>query len=161
PDIIVDLPEFKVPANGIVEWTDITIPGPFKEDTWITSMEILPDNPQVTHHIGVLFRPHTPDVIYYKPEFSVVPRDEIGSAFPRNNEKRTRGGGGRAAWRLGSFWFNATYFRASSAFYSRFWGGDKFFPANTDLVFSMHYTPNGKEVLDHSKLGITLAKKEP
>src|SRR5262245_65672703 len=43
PDIIVDLPEFKVPANGIVEWTDITIPGPFKEDTWITSMEILPE----------------------------------------------------------------------------------------------------------------------
>jgi hypothetical protein len=49
PDIIVDLPEFTVPANGIVEWTDITIPGPFKEDTWITSMEILPDNPQVIH----------------------------------------------------------------------------------------------------------------
>src|SRR5262249_1720172 len=34
PDIIVDMPEFKVPAKGILEWTDITIPSPFKEDTW-------------------------------------------------------------------------------------------------------------------------------
>ena len=41
PDLIVDMPEFKVPAKGILEWTDITIPSPFKEDTWITSMEIL------------------------------------------------------------------------------------------------------------------------
>jgi len=25
----------------------------------------------------------------------------------------------------------------------------------------MHYTPNGTEILDHSKLGFTLAKEEP
>jgi hypothetical protein len=161
PDIIVELPEFKVPANGIVEWTDITIPGPFKEDTWITSMEILPDNPQVIHHIGVLFRPHTPDVIYDKPEFSVVPREESGNAFPRHKDEPTRAVAGSAAQRVGTFSIEASYVPGISAFDYRIYGAGKLVSANTDLVFSMHYTPNGKEVLDHSKLGITLAKKEP
>src|SRR5712691_4192669 len=54
PDVVVDMPEFKVPAQGMLEWTDITIPSPFKEDTWITSMEILPDHPGAIHHMGVL-----------------------------------------------------------------------------------------------------------
>jgi hypothetical protein len=161
PDIIVDLPEFKVPANGVVEWTDITIPGPFKEDTWITSMEILPDNPQVVHHIGVLFRQHTPDVEYYKPEFAVIPRDESGSAFPCHKNDAPRPTPGSATQRVGTFTVEASYVPGISAFDYRIYGAGKLVPANTDLVFSMHYTPNGKELIDHSKLGITLAKKEP
>src|SRR5437870_10893226 len=28
PDVIVDVPAFKVPAGGLVEWTNITIPNP-------------------------------------------------------------------------------------------------------------------------------------
>src|SRR5262245_27002482 len=60
PDIIVNGPEFKVPAKGIVEWTNIVVPGGFTKDTWITSIE-LRTNPSVTHHICVAFRPHTSD----------------------------------------------------------------------------------------------------
>jgi len=160
PDIIVDLPEFKVPATGVVEWTDITIPGPFKQDTWISSMEILPDNPQVIHHIGVLFKQHTPDVVYYKPEWSVIPRDESGSAFPRPKGAAPRIAGS-SAQRVGTFTVEASYVPGISAFDYRQFGAGKLVPANTDIVLSMHYTPNGKEVIDHSKLGITLAKKVP
>src|SRR3984893_9447505 len=40
PDVILDVPEYKVPAKGIVEWTDITIPSPFTKDTWVSAMEI-------------------------------------------------------------------------------------------------------------------------
>src|SRR5438477_1015093 len=38
PDVIVDVPAFKVPAKDLVEWTNITIPNPFKEDTWVTAI---------------------------------------------------------------------------------------------------------------------------
>src|ERR1041385_2917012 len=143
PDIIIDLPEFKVPANGILEWTDITIPGPFKKDTWITSMEILPDNPQVIHHIGVLFRPHTPDVVYYKPEFAVIPRDDSGSAFPRHKNAPPRGVAGSAIQRARASSVEASYVPGISAFDYRIYGAGKLVPAGTDIIFSMHYTPDG------------------
>jgi hypothetical protein len=34
-------------------------------------------------------------------------------------------------------------------------------PANTDLVVQLHYTPNGKEVTDVTKIGFTVAKEPP
>jgi hypothetical protein len=34
-------------------------------------------------------------------------------------------------------------------------------PANVDLDIQVHYTPNGKEVLDRPQIGFVLAKKEP
>jgi copper type II ascorbate-dependent monooxygenase-like protein len=160
PDLIVDMPEFKVPAKGILEWTDITIPSPFEEDTWITSMEILPDHVDVIHHIGVLFRPHTPDVQYYKPEWAMIPRDDSGSAYPRKKGE-TRKASGSAQQRQGTITIEASYVPGISAFDYRLYGAGKLVPAGTDLVFSMHYTPNGKEIIDHSKLGFTISKKPP
>ena len=153
------MPEFKVPAKGILEWTDITIPGPFKQDTWITSMEILPDHPGMIHHIGVLFKPHTPDVVYFKPEWSNIPRDEDGNAFPY--KKGARPFGGSVLQRVGTATVEASYVPGISASDYRIYGAGKLVPAGTDIVLSMHYTPNGNEVLDHSKLGFTIAKKEP
>jgi len=34
-------------------------------------------------------------------------------------------------------------------------------PAGSDLVFSIHYNPNGKETVDLTKVGFTLAKEPP
>src|SRR5262249_52581969 len=46
PDIIIDGPEFDVPAKGVVDWFWVAIPGAmFKEDTWITSIEFQPLDP--------------------------------------------------------------------------------------------------------------------
>jgi hypothetical protein len=59
PDIIVNGPEFTVPANpknNVIEWSYITVPSGITEDTWITSMEIRPSEPSVTHHICVFFQ---------------------------------------------------------------------------------------------------------
>ncbi len=160
PDLIVDMPEFKVPAKGLLEWTDITIPSPFKEDTWITSMEILPDHPELIHHIGVLFRPHTPDVQYFKPEWAMIPRDESGSAYPKKKGERAQTAGS-GQQRVGTITIEASYVPGISAFDYRIYGAGKLVPAGTDIVFSMHYTPNGTAAIDHSKLGFTITKKEP
>src|SRR2546422_415122 len=83
PDVIVDIPPFNVPASGLVEWTNITIPNPFKEDTWVTAILVRPDNVAVTHHIGVLFLAHTAESRYYVPRWTDKNRDESGSELPR------------------------------------------------------------------------------
>src|SRR5262249_26968224 len=83
PDVIVDVPAFKVPASGVVEWTNITIPNPFKKDTWVTAVLVRPDNVAVTHHIGVLFKPHTAETAYNLQRWTDKKRDESGSELPR------------------------------------------------------------------------------
>jgi hypothetical protein len=37
----------------------------------------------------------------------------------------------------------------------------KFVPAGSDLVFQMHYTTNGKSVMDQSSVGMVFAKQSP
>jgi hypothetical protein len=155
PDVVIDLPQFPVPANGVLEWTNVTIPSPFKEDTLITSMELLPDHPGLIHHIGMGFHEHKPDTIYNKPVYQVIPRDESGSAFPRS-----RPGGPNAPPPDGGtlFTIDASYVPGVSSWDYRQFAAAKLVKANSDITFSMHYTPNGKEVVDRSKLGVTLAK---
>src|SRR3989442_1663026 len=83
PDVIVDVPPFKVPASGLVEWTNITVPNPFKKDTWVTAILVRPDNVAVTHHIGVLFKPHTGDTAYNAPRWTEKKRDKSENESPR------------------------------------------------------------------------------
>src|SRR5882724_9687976 len=79
PDIIVKGPTFDVPANpknNVVEWVTVTVPTGFTNDTWITSVEIRPEHPEVTHHMCLGFNPHTPEMKYYVTEWKDRQRDE-------------------------------------------------------------------------------------
>src|SRR5499427_6945064 len=51
PEVVMELPPHEVPAKGVLEWELIAFPAPFKADTWVTSMEIVPGDAAVVHHI--------------------------------------------------------------------------------------------------------------
>ena len=51
PDLIVDIPEFEVAANGIVEYQFPYIANPYDKDVWVTAAEIIPGDPKAVHHI--------------------------------------------------------------------------------------------------------------
>src|SRR5204862_7722302 len=54
PDIIVKMPEpYSIPAKGAGEIKTFLVPSPFKQDTWVTSIEVRPGNPSVVHHVIV------------------------------------------------------------------------------------------------------------
>jgi hypothetical protein len=40
-------------------------------------------------------------------------------------------------------------------------GAGKLIPAGTDIIWQVHYTPNGTEVVDHPQVAFTVAKKAP
>jgi hypothetical protein len=87
PDYIVDGPKYEVPAKGVVEWTWYVVPGGFTKDTWVTSIEVLPSQLAVTHHVCLSYVQHTPDIEYFKPVLPrQIQRDENG------NEIRGRAG---------------------------------------------------------------------
>src|SRR5207247_11411978 len=69
PGVVVVLPSHAVAVQGILEWELIVLPSPFKSDTWVTSMEILPGDPSVVHHICFSFEKHLPATVYNRNEW--------------------------------------------------------------------------------------------
>lgn len=152
PDYVVKGPEFHVPAKGIVEWTYIKEPIGFAKDIWITSLEIKPTALAVVHHICIGFRPHTPEVEYGVPTAFNRRRDESGSEIPRAK-------GMPAPFDPGMN--EQCYFPGHQATDYRLFNAAKLVPANTDIVFQMHYTTNGTATIDHPEVGFTIAKTPP
>ena len=162
PDLIVNGPTTTVPAhpkNNVIEWMYITVPSGVTRDTWITSMEIRPSEPSVTHHICVFFKPQTPDVQYNVPVWSDRPRDDSGSALA--SAAGANGRGIPPSTTAGSNGIEGCYVPGQLTQDYRIHGAAKLLKAGTDIVFQIHYTPNGMEVTDQPRLGFTVAKEAP
>ena len=173
PDVVVDAPPYPVPSRGVKEWEQLAIPAPFKEDVWITSVEILPSQPAVVHHYCFNFEKHKPTTDYNTYEWMEVPRDDNGvSKIPSRGvdtkegivirrqvgsteEKRHQGrptirGGGEFCYLPGLPYEDYRPVNAAV-----------FVPAGTDIILSMHYTPNGVAVTDRTRIGFTVTKAPP
>jgi hypothetical protein len=162
PDVIVDLPKQNVPAhtdkNDAFEWATLVVPGPFKQDTWISSIEILPDHYKLTHHICMGFLPHREDVIYNTPERRKVERDERGNEL---RSSRSQGQGNSRRNIIGNTGNEYCYLPGTQAADYRIKNAGKLVPANADIYVTLHYTPNGTEAVDQPHIGFTLAKQPP
>jgi hypothetical protein len=178
PDIVVDGPVHDVPAspkNNVVEWITVIVPTGFTKDTWVTSVQIKPEFPAVTHHICVSYIPHNPAYKYGVAYWTDKERGEDGSALPDKgptflgagtarssdgdptpiaNRASGRGlpppGGAEDCYLPGNF---AADYRPINA--------AKLIPAGSDITFNLHYTPNGTAVTDHVKIGFTVAETPP
>ncbi len=168
PDVIVDGPVYDVPAKAVVEWTWVPVPSGFTKDMWVTSVEVKTETPQVTHHICLSFRPHTPDVEYgvMRTNRQNIDRDAEGvetvesklrsrqatqaAQRPANGAPRGGPGGIEECYEPGR---PAADFRIHNA--------AKLIPAGTDVWVNLHYTPNGTPVKDHIQIGFTVAKDQP
>jgi hypothetical protein len=161
PDVIVEGPTTEVPArpkNNVIEWISVTVPTGFTKDTWITSVQIKPQYPAVTHHICLGFNPHRDDVKYFVAEWQDKQRGEDGSALP--DAGPTFGGtGGRTAFPRSMA--EDCYLPGNIAADYRGVNAAKLVPAGSDITLNLHYTPNGTAVTDHVQIGFTVAKEPP
>src|SRR3984893_5259834 len=173
PDVTVDLPPYPVPATGIKEWEQLAIASPFKEDTWVTSVEIRPGATGVVHHLCFDFAKHKPTTPYNVYEWVEVPRDDdgvakthVGSTPPKEGIVVSRPVGstvetrreGRPAVRGGN---QFCYLPGLPFEDYRPLNTGIFVPAGSDIVVSVHYTTNGAAVMDRSRIGFTVAKAPP
>jgi hypothetical protein len=147
------------PKNDVIEWTYMIVPSGITKDTWITSMEIRPSEPAVTHHICVYFKPHTADVEYNKPYWADRPRDDKGSALA--TAAGVNGRGIPPSVTAGSNGIEGCYVPGQRTQDYRVHHAAKLVKAGTDIVFQMHYTPIGREVTDRPRIGFTFAKEAP
>lgn len=159
PDIVIKGPEYAVPAktkNSVIEWADVTIPTGFTTDTWVTSIEVKPSEPSVAHHICVSFVPHQDSVEHYVHKWLNKSRDETGTEIPRKTSQIPAtgtqlqvGGGQEACFLPGMQPLDLRPMKTA-----------RLVPAGWDIVFNIHYTPNGKAVVDRPEVGLTIAKTE-
>jgi hypothetical protein len=76
PDVIVDLPAFKVPASGLVEYQFMRVDNPFTQNTWLRAIAMKPGDRRVLHHV---VSNHVPDPSQPR---TAIPGGSVGSYTP-------------------------------------------------------------------------------
>ena len=138
PDLVFTMLEpFRVPADGTVPYSYVTVPTNLPEDTWISAHEFRPGDRRVIHHVisEVLDDDGVPATAEVKLE--------------RDRERtRARGArvGGYVPNRLGTVYEDGVAVKL---------------PAGADIEAQMHYTTIGEPVLDQSSWGVVVAPAPP
>ena len=159
PDAVFDLgTDFHVPAKGAVEYTLFLVHTNFTEDKWVSALEIRPSVRSVVHHIVVHVRPPgSTHWSYLKageplPE-SIMPRETPAVRQPQNERGVLSFTPDQDEW-LGEYFPGSAGFRAGP-------NEAKLIPAGSDLIFQMHYTPDGTERTERAKIGLVFSKEPP
>jgi len=169
PDVILKGVSYDVPANGLVEWTWVVLPSPFKEDTWVTSVEIKPTEVPVTHHICLAMGPHKQNAEYYKFVWQDKERDANGDEIDDRKQtggftadsKRNPQSNSVLSVLAGTNGIEECYEPGRGAADFRPYNAAKLIPAGTDIAVNVHYTPNGKAISANFEIGFTVAKEPP
>jgi mono/diheme cytochrome c family protein len=133
PDAVFTMNEqYEVPATGTIPYKYFVIPTNFTEDKWIQSIELKAGAPSVVHHILMSVRP---------PEAQAIQRFRDS----RDSDEAS----------LGFFAALAPGY-VPPGFPSGF---GKKIPKGANIVFQMHYTPNGTPATDRSSVGLVFARE--
>lgn len=149
PDLVIRVPGFPVKASGTVQYTFLITPTDFPEDKWIAAAEWKIDQRQVVHHMNAFIRPKGSSYLRDAPanEFYVASKDQRIARRPDELEadRRELLIGYEPGYRLIP------------------WGQGraKLLAKGSDIVFEIHYNPNGKAVTDYSELALYFAQEPP
>jgi hypothetical protein len=148
PDVVLQLPKpFPVPESGMVEYQYVIVPTGFTKDTWVQAAEVRPTERAVVHHIIAFVR--EPGSNYFKDQKPGV----FFEAPPAKTDEKTDTSTLPSDFLVG-------YAPGQPAEILQP-GQGKLIKAGSDIVFEVHYTPNGKAVMDQTKLGLVLARETP
>ena len=141
PDMVLEMPaDYHVPAKGTIEYQYILVPGKFTEDKWVKMAEVRPGNRDVVHHVIAFIRP---------PGSKWMKDAEPGVPFvPKKGED-----GGQGEFLVG--------FAPGVVPEIMEPGRAKLIKAGSDIIFQMHYTADGKEATDRTRIGLVFSNEAP
>ena len=166
PDAVIEMPtDYKVPSDGFVEYEYFEIPSNFTEDKWVQSVEVRPGARAVVHHVIAFARPPQPERRPGGFTFARgmdIPKGQTGAegtaARPANSAHGKPQSLFPAPQRLGTF---IGGFAPGTSAYRFEPGAAMLIRAGSTIILQMHYTTNGKEAVDRTKIGFTFAKQPP
>ncbi len=143
PDVILEVSKgVKVPASGTIDYQYVRVPTNFTEDKYVQFAEARPSDREHTHHI----------IAYIRDPRSPWMKDApIGEAFVPSRDGKGGGGGFGGDFLAG--YAPGTVPEAMKP------GQVKLIPKGADIIFQLHYTADGKEGLDKSKVGLIFSKE--
>jgi hypothetical protein len=155
PDLVFQMPKpMKIPARGTVEYTYITVSAPFKEDTWIAAGEIRPSDRSHVHHVIAMVRP---------PGSKWMAQAQLGvepfAPGPTRQADMLRAVGGDMSVLTSEFFVG--YVPGMEAQRFDVDRSARLIPAGADIVLEVHYTTNGTESEDQTKVGLEVAAGPP
>jgi hypothetical protein len=142
PDFIYRIPQpFRVPKSGALEYQFFRVKLDFPEDRWFRAVEVKPGNPEVVHHISLHLAPAVSDTRY----------DGLAAMA------MLYGLNGELGRLINDFTpgdtYNAKVYPPHQAV---------LIPKHNDLIFEVHYTPNGRAaVTDQSMVAFRWAQSPP
>ena len=156
PDVIIEAPEMKVPAEGESPWQFVFVKLPFQGDVWVAASQVVPGNRAAVHHVLVLATTLPPNATVdsegrMKLGASPAP-GTVGSAAsarsPQPSGDAIPGGAGgfQAGWEPGI----DTALSYGPGVAERIHG--------THLLFNLHYQANGHATTDKTRVGLWLQK---
>ena len=159
PDLIIEAPEMKVPAEGESPWQFAYVKLPFQGDVWVEGSQVVPGNRAVVHHVLVMSATLPPDATLdaegrLKPPQggSPAPGGRGANARPpqppqpAGNALPPGLGGFSGGWEPGLD-AAVTYGPGAAERIS-----------GTHLMFNLHYQANGHATTDKTRVGIWLQK---
>jgi hypothetical protein len=152
PDLIIEAPEAKVPAEGESPWQNVYVKLPFQGDVWVEAAQGLPSNRAVVHHVVVSSTTLPPNATLDAEGHLTLPRGS-GSVDPTgqvSNARPPQAAGGAIPGPGGLFvgWEPGVDVPIS-------YGPDVAERiSGTHLAFNIHYQANGKETTNKSRIGL-------
>jgi hypothetical protein len=141
PDLVISLLKpYKVPAKAVVPWLDFVVPTHFTKDTWVAAAEVRAGARPVVHHSSISF---VPPGEYSKELDALATGEPVKLPRGLNTVALVGLGPGAPARRFDDY------------------DAAVLIPAGSYLIFNMHYTTNGTETADQTRLGLELATAEP
>jgi len=155
PDLVFPLPKpLKIPAKGTVEYTYVAVSAPFEKDTWISAGEIRPSDRSHVHHVIAMVRPKGSKWM----EKAQLGAEPWAPGPTRQADMLKTVGGDMSA--LASEFF-VGYVPGMEAQRFDIDRSARLIPAGADIVLEVHYTTNGIEGEDQTKVGLELAPGPP
>jgi hypothetical protein len=150
PDVVLEMQEdYKIPADGTIEYEYFYIPTNFTEPKWVKSIEVRPGNREVVHHVLLYYRAK-PDitrapVLKQNSQNSNIPKPRTAGQRPQRADLRELPQRIIATYAPGT---NPQVAPDGTAF--------RLEPGGI-IELQMHYTTNGEETTDRTKIGIVFA----
>jgi len=149
PDVIIEAPELKVPAEGESPWQNVYVKLPFQGEVWVAASQVVPGNRAAVHHVLVTAVTLPPNARIDAQGNMTLDKSATPPTVPGDTQA--------AAGNFG-FSFSAGWEPGVDTAINYGPGAAERLIGNT-LVFNLHYQANGKATTDKMRVGLWLAKE--
>jgi hypothetical protein len=152
PDVVLEMQEdYRIPANGTIDYEWLYIPTNFTEAKWIKSIEIRPGSREAVHHVLVFYRAK-PDLV----RGPLARPNQKDQATPRRRSSGERPQ--RADLKDVPQRLLATYAPGTNPQVAPDGAAFRLEPGGI-LELQMHYTTTGEATTDRTRVGLVFAKE--